>query len=263
MITIDTYKELEEYISAFNEKQLNLLIVVSKGGLGKTMLAEEILMHNGPLVFNGHVTPMGMYKELYQRNSEESDFICVFDDVDSLMLNKTNVALLKQLCDTREEKTIKYFTTSPNIGDIPSEFVTRCKVLMLMNDIKTDDKNLNALLTRAHLINFNPPDSEIIDHLRSFSEDTEIIDFIETYSPISKNLNLRVYKRAEELKNADLDWKKETISILGIDPDYVEVNTLLAKYKTDKERETHFSKSRPHYYRIKKALESKIKKQHA
>lgn len=259
MIEIQQYKELEEYIKAFNDKKLNLLIVVSKGGLGKTMLTEDALLYEAPLVFNGHVTPMGMYKELYNRNEEDKEFMCVFDDVDSLMLNKTNVALLKQLCDTREEKTIKYFTTSPNIGDIPSEFTTRCKVLMLMNDLKTEDKNLNALLTRAHLVSFIPPDVEIISHIEKFGDDTEIINFIKTYTPFSKNLNLRVYKKAEELKNAKLNWKKETISQLKVDNRLFEIDNLLHKYDKDEIREKKFSESRSQYYRFKKLFLSKNK----
>jgi hypothetical protein len=252
MITITTYKELQEYVNAFRQRQLNLLVIVSRGGLGKTFIAEETLMEEGPLIFSGHVTPMGLYKDLCDRNEEENKFICVFDDVDALLLNKTNVALLKQVCDTREEKTVKYCTTSPNLDEYPSEFTTSCKVLMLMNSIKTEDKNLNALLTRAHLIKFEPTNYEVIKHIEEFGGDEDILNFLKTYAPFSKVMNLRVYKRAEELKLSKLDWKKEIINVLDIDPSYVEVETLLKKYKTDKEREKKFSKSRPTYYRYKK-----------
>ncbi|MFA6089930.1 MAG: hypothetical protein WC755_08795, partial [Candidatus Woesearchaeota archaeon] len=113
MITIKTYKELYSYFDAFGKKELNLMIIVSRGGLGKTFIAEEALIEHAPLIFSGHVTPMSMFRELHNRNEEEKDFITVFDDVDTLFLNKTNVAILKQVCDTREEKTIKYFTSSP------------------------------------------------------------------------------------------------------------------------------------------------------
>jgi len=257
MITLKKYKELYEYFEAFGKKQLNLLIVVSRGGLGKTFIAEEALVQDGPLTFTGHVTPLGMYRELLTRNKEEKDFIVIFDDVDTLMLNKTNVALLKQLCDTRENKTIRYITSSPILAGQDSEFETSCKVLMLMNDIKTDDKNLNALLTRAHLINFDPPDTEILNQMKSFADDNEIIRFIEMYAPFSKSLNFRVYKRASELKKVKLDWKQEVINELKIDARLFEIETLLRKYKTDKERETHFTESRNTYYRYKKWFLSK------
>ncbi len=252
MITIKTYSELAEYMEAFGNKKLNLMIIVSRGGLGKTFIAEEKLMEQAPIVFTGHVTPLGMYKELLQRNREEKDFLVIFDDVDTLMLNKTNVALLKQLCDTREEKTIKYFTTSPILKSISAEFETSCKVLMLMNDLHTDDKNLNALLTRAHLVYFNPPDTEIITYLKTFGVEKDILNFIEKYARFSKTLNLRSYKRATELKAAKLNWKEEILDELNIDTRLFEIEQLLSKYKTDKEREEHFSESRPQYFRFKR-----------
>lgn len=257
MIKIKEYKKLYEYIEAFGNKKLNLLVIVSRGGLGKTFIAEEALIQQGPAIFSGHVTPLGMYKELLDRNNEERDFITIFDDVDTLLLNKTNVALLKQLCDTREDKTIRYYTTSPSLRGMPSEFETSCKVLMLMNDIKTEDNNLNALLTRAHLIKFEPSDLEIIKHLRTFGNDPNILNFIEIYAPFSKKLNLRVYKRAVELKESGLDWKQEIISELDVDKRLFEIEMLLKKYKTDKERENHFSDSRATYFRFKRIFLAK------
>lgn len=257
MITIKDYDKLQNYINAFSDKEFNLMIIVSKGGLGKTFMSEEALIHHGPLIFNGHVTPLGMYKQLLERNKEEKDFIVIFDDVDALMMNKSNVALLKQLCDTREEKTIKYHTTSPALKDIDSEFTTQCKVLMLMNDITTGDTNLNALLTRAHFLNFEPNNLEILKHMRTFSEDTEILDYIENhiaYSHLTKTLNLRVYKRATELKNAKLDWKEEILNELKIDGRLLEIEVLLKKYKTDIERAENFSKSRSTYFTYKNTL---------
>ena len=257
MVTIKDYEKLNKYMTAFGSKALNLMIIVSRGGLGKTFLAEEALMEEAPIIFTGHVTPLGMYKELLERNKEEQDFIVIFDDVDSLMLNKTNVALLKQLCDTREEKTIRYSTTSPILNENDKEFETKCKVLMLMNDVKTDDKNLDALLTRAHLIIFDPPDTDVIRHMKTFGKDNQILDFIETYAPFSKSLNLRVYKRAVELKEAGLDWRDEVVNELKIDNRLFQIESLLRKYDNDKDREEHFVDSRATYYRYKKLFLAK------
>jgi len=256
MIDTKTYKDYKQYMKAFKEKQLNLLVVVSRGGLGKTFISEEELLEEAPLVFTGHVTPMSMYKELYLRHQEEEDFLVIFDDVDALMLNKTNIALLKQLCDTREIKQLKYSTTSHSLH-IPKEFNTKCKVLMLMNDLNPKDPNLKALMSRAHLINFIPSDTEILANIRTFGEDKEILDFISVYAPFSKTLNLRVYKRAIELKEAKLDWHSTIINELNVDPLLLEVHQLLSKYKTDKERDKKFSGGRATYYRKKKLLLSK------
>ena len=244
-------------MKAFKQKKLNLLTVVSRGGLGKTFISEDELMEEAPLIFTGHVTPMAMYKALYERSYEEKDVIVVFDDVDALMLNKTNVALLKQICDTRETKTVKYFTSSGMLGDIPREFETKCKVLMLMNDVKPEDRNLKALMTRSHLVHFVPEDTEILSNMKEFGEDKAILDFIEIYASFSTSLNLRCYKRAVELKDSGLDWKTSIVNDLNVDLHFLEIHKLLKKYKTNKEREKHFSESRATYYRKLKYLLSK------
>jgi len=256
MIEIKTYKNLQRHLQAFKEKKLNLLTIVGKGGIGKTFISEDTLIEEAPLTFTGHVTPLSMYKELYERNREEKDFLVIFDDVDSLLLNKTNVALLKQLCDTREIKTLKYSSSSPSL-DVPKEFETKCKILMLVNELTHEDKNISALLTRSHLVNFIPNDLEILKNIKAFGEDNEIIKFIEIYAAFSNKLNLRVYKRAVELKDSKLDWQRSIVNDLQVDEKLLEMYKLLKKYKTDKEREKHFSESRATYYRCKKKLLSK------
>ena len=257
MITINSYEDYRKYMKAFKLKKLNLLTVVSRGGLGKTYMAEKELEDEAPLVFTGHVTPMSMYKAIYDRSRQEQDFIVIFDDVDSLMLNKTNVALLKQLCDTRETKTLAYYSSVAMLGSTPNNFETRCKVLMLMNDLNPADPNMKALMTRSHLVNFTPPDVEVLANMRTFGKDKEIFDFIGIYAPFSEALNLRCYKRAVELKDSGLDWKASIIDDLKIDPQLLEIYKLMKAYKTDKERVSHFTDSRPTYFRKKKFLLSK------
>lgn len=240
MLTIKTYKELQNFISAFGQKKLNLLIIVSRGGLGKTFIVEDALIEQAPLIITGHCTPLRLYMEVLERTKEEKDFILVFDDVDALLLNKDVVALLKQLCDTKEVKTIKYLTTSPILKKMPSEFETSCKVIMLMNTLKPEEPNVRALMSRAHLLNFTPPDKEIFDYMKNWATDKVILRFIEQYAPFSKALNLRVYVRAKELKNSKLNWKQEVVNVLKIDQKLFEISNLLKKYKTDKERVKEF-----------------------
>ena len=256
MLTIKSYKKLKEFIQAFAKKELNLLICVSRGGLGKTFITEDALIEQGPLIITGHVTPLKLYLEVLERTQEEKDFILIFDDVDSLLMNKDIVALLKQLCDTKEDKTIKYFTTSPILKNFPSEFETSCKVIMLMNNLNPQEPNVKALMSRAHLINFDPPDTEILEYLKGWAVDLSILKFIEKFAPFSKSLNLRTYVRAKELKNSKLDWKQEIINVLDVDVRLFEIQKLLKKYKTDKERFEEFNKrglgSRMTYFRYKK-----------
>ncbi|KKK60815.1 hypothetical protein LCGC14_3020600, partial [marine sediment metagenome] len=90
-----------------------------------------------------------------------------------------------------------------------------------------------------------------------FGKEKEILDFIAMYAPFSKTLNLRVYKRAVELRDAELNWKDEVVSELHIDYRMFVIEKLLRKYRTDLEREKNFPDSRATYYRFKKVFLSK------
>jgi len=257
MINITSYKELKEYITAFSKLKINFLTILSRGGLGKTFLVEEILAKNSPLVLNGHCTPLSLYKSLKYENELDTSFILVIDDVDGILHNDTNVAILKAVCDTKDKKTVKYTSTTRLLSESDKEFQTSCKTILLTNKLTVCDDNLTALITRANVINFNPSDIEILSFLKTFAKDKEIIKFIETYAKISKKLNLRVYARALELKNSNLNWKQEVLNSMEVNPTYAEFDELKSKYKTEKERITNFSLGRASYFRIKKILNSK------
>lgn len=254
MRNIKKYDELTKYINVFSKKDLNLLIVLSRGGLGKSTIMENELLKHNPLMFKGHVTPLSLYKQLYDRSEEENDFLLVLDDVDSLLNNKTNITLLKQICETKENKTVYYSSSTPLLGDRDQYFETSCKVIILLNDIETfaSDISLNALLSRAHILNFNPPSGEILEYMSEYAKDTKILEFIEKYAKASNNLNLRTYEKAEELKKAKLNWKDEITEGLQISKRLIEIDILLNRYDNDIERLKHFKGSRMTYYKAKK-----------
>ncbi|KKP48956.1 MAG: hypothetical protein UR41_C0020G0004 [Candidatus Woesebacteria bacterium GW2011_GWA1_33_33] len=122
---------------------------------------------------------------------------------------------------------------------------------------KPEDKNLQALMTRSHLMHFIPEDIEVLSNMKTFAKDKNILNFIEIYASFSNSLNLRCYKRAEELKNAGLNWKSSIINDLKVDSDLLAIHNLLIKYKTNTEREKHFKGSRMTFYRKLKILLSK------
>jgi hypothetical protein len=256
MLEIKTYSELKKYIKAFGQRKIGFLTILSRGGLGKSFLTEEILAEQAPLILNGHITPLSLYKTLQNENNEDKSFILVIDDLDGILHNKTNVAILKAVCDTKETKIVKYTSTTRLLSDDEKEFETNCKVILLANSLNIGNDDLTALATRANIINFCPPNIEILNFLKTFAEDKEIINFIAKYAKFSRNLNLRVYARAVELKRSLLDWQQEIINSMQIDKDLVEFENL-KKYKTDKERIEHFSKSKATYFRIKKILATK------
>src|SRR6516162_32079 len=98
-----TYARLEEYLAAFAEGHLNLLILVGEAGIAKTRTVRTVLGAAACWI-EGNATPFGMYAKLYRHR----DQFVVIDDVDSLYADRSGVRLLKCLCQTEAEKQVAW-----------------------------------------------------------------------------------------------------------------------------------------------------------
>lgn len=201
-IKITTYKELYSYVENTRDKNIGFLVIVSRGGLGKSQIIKKNTYPDATLVFKGHATPLSIYMSIYKHRNH----LIVFDDVDELTRNKTTVSLLKQICDTDAVKTLYYSSSATYEGmKIPPKFDTKNNVIILTNDLKKADKNLEAVWSRAIIVKFEPTKQEVINMLKEWATDKEILSFLEEKD--IKNLNARHYTRATELKMSGIDWK--------------------------------------------------------
>src|SRR3989344_1491093 len=130
-ITVRTYKELEFYIQMFRDGNCDLLIIESRGGLGKSSSVDKVMEQARHLKVSAHVTPLQFYILGY----EYKDCPIVLDDVDSLIINKDNIALLKQFAETKQVKEIMWNTTSQILIDteIPQKYETKSRALIICN----------------------------------------------------------------------------------------------------------------------------------
>jgi len=257
MIIVKSYSELVAFFKAFELGKINLLIVESKGGLAKTFMAESILAGSA-LFFKGHATPLSIYLKLLK---EDPDLI-VFDDVETLLRNKVNTTLLKQICDTRDVKIVNYHTTAKIRGkEVPESLTTTARTLILTNDLKRSGEDLKALLSRAHIVHFQPSMEEILLKLSLFDGvDDEVLMAIEMIKDKVDELNLRTYVKAKELKDSGLSWRKYLYQMCDVDSKlyvYKDIEELYPK-KSLKEKIKLFQKrtgkSERTYYTVKKLL---------
>jgi len=211
--TIKTYEELRKFFKAFNDGYLNFVIVKSRGGLGKTWHAEKMIDTRNSLWVNGHATPLSVYMKLAEQPSRT-----IFDDIDTLMANKTIVSLLKQICDTKEEKTVRYYSTAKVNGwEIPPEIKTTTKVLLICNKLNSGDENMEALLTRALVVDFEPTNFEVYAEIMKVYKERVVLDYVKQLLPIAQDLNFRVVKVALEMLKAKLDWQGYVRTELNVD----------------------------------------------
>jgi len=203
VLSLTSYDRLEAYLSAFAEGHFNLLILVGAGGLAKSRSVRAAL--NGKACWiEGNATPFGMYVKLYQHR----DQFVVIDDVDALYADRSGVRLLKCLCQTEEEKSVAWHSDARTLErrGIPREFTTKSRVIIICNDWKTLNKNVAALQDRGHVLLFKPSASEVHRKAGTWFDDPEIYQWFAANLHRVRELSLRQYVRAKELKAAGMDW---------------------------------------------------------
>ena len=262
---VETYEKLEIFIDRWIAGTIDLLIIQSEPGLGKSHLIKEKLKQAEHLAVNSHVTPLANYKQLYTNKNK----LVWFDDVYYIFLNKLNITLLKQLCETTEVKKVCYHTTSELIGEVPQEFTTTSKVLISCNEIEGNNPHLKAVKDRGFCITFIPTRKELLQkmrevainhHLLEDSEKQEVLNLIEYNHKNIKNLTLRDFVKGCQLyqyyKLKGIDWKQDFLNMLGLKEKLVKMNELLVKHENDKERLTEWKWSRQTFYCYKKLAET-------
>jgi hypothetical protein len=198
-----TYAKLLEYLTAFAQGHLNLVILVGQAGLAKSRIVRAVLGNRATWI-EGNATPFGMYEKLYRHR----DQFVVIDDVDSLYADRSGVRLLKCLCQTEDEKTVAWHSDARRLEKygIPREFVTRSRVIIIGNDWKTLNRNVAALQDRGHVLVFQPSAVEVHQKAGEWVEDQEVYAWFGVNLHRIREPSFRHYVRACELKAAGMDW---------------------------------------------------------
>jgi hypothetical protein len=197
------YGKLQEYLTAFAEGHLNLVILIGQAGLAKSRTVRAVLGNRATWI-EGNATPFGMYEKLYRHR----DQFVVIDDVDSLYADRSGIRLLKCLCQTEDEKTVAWHSDARRLEKrgIPREFVTKSRVIIIGNDWKTLNRNVAALQDRGHVLVFQPSALEVHQEAREWFNDEEIYAWFGANLHRIREPSFRHYVRAHELKAAGMDW---------------------------------------------------------
>jgi len=256
---IKKYDELQAYIEMFKKQKIDLLIIMSRGGLGKTSLLKNTMGKDDYVYINTHSTPLRTFQMLY----EKRDCPVIFDDIEHILKNQTFVSLLKTLSDTSDMKNLHYNTTSKAIGNIPEIFSTMSNVCILVNEFSVRNATLAPLIDRGHYIEFNPTKEEILKKIEEISKSqnmplTEkcVLDFVKENASMIEKLSIRTYIKAQQLYNYDqTKWKEWFMQEIGFDEKAIDYIKLKELYNTDEERLEHYKWSRATYFRVKSEVE--------
>ena len=167
----ERFSILEDMASATKNGDVRGMIVVGPPGVGKSFgitkrLAEDSLFDTmaGQTKFEvvkGAITPIGLYKKLYEFKEENS--VLVFDDCDSVLLDELMLNLMKAALDSGKKRTIHWNAESRVLAmeDIPNKFEFKGAVIFITNinfDTIRSKKlkdHLGALQSRCHYIDLS------------------------------------------------------------------------------------------------------------
>jgi len=250
MITITSYRELMDFVIAFGQGHLNMLVMCSRGGLGKSEAVQRELSDQDRVDIAGHETPLDLYRKMY----EGRDKLIVFDEIDDLLATAANVGLLKQICETRTVKRVQWGSTDKRAHEIDGgigHFHTRSRVCLLCNSFALFNSNVAALKSRGLAVQFLPSSQEILDKIKTFAGDTDILQFLDHFHECIPEFSLRTYGTLEDLKRAGLDWSRYAIAETNTPAKLMEIADLLCRFDTDVECVKNYSGSRRDYYNWK------------
>ena len=258
-ITIRSYEELNRFVNAFAAGHLNLLILVGSAGIAKSQSVRRAIGEAACWV-EGNASAFGIYTQLYQHRGE----LIIIDDVDCLYTDRAAVRLLKCLCQTDTEKSIAWHTAAAGTGELPNQFKTTSRVVIIANDWKTLDQNVAAVQDRGHLVMFEPTPEEVHRQVAEWFWDQTIYDWFGEHLHLIPDHSMRHYVRASELQAAGINWVGH---LLGEIPEKTRLVAELRadpSFSSEAERIEAFRKrgggSRATYFNHKKKLRSECGK---
>ncbi len=207
-----SYRELDQFVAAFADGLLNLLVILGRAGVQKSR-AVKAAVGGRACWIDGSATAFGLYQQLYRHR----DQAVVIDDVDGLYADRAAVRLLKCLCQSEPRKQLGWHSaaTGPQ-RQIPSSFETTSRVAILANEMRALNANVSAVLDRGHVLVFDPGPDEVHLRVAGWFWDQEIFDFVGRLLHLARPLSMRDYALTWELKRAGMDWRSWLLTRWGI-----------------------------------------------
>ena len=226
-ITIRTFAELVPYIDAFGRGCIEFLVIIGRPGLSKSTLLRSHLPASSCWV-KGNASPFKTYCKGFKFLNQP----IIFEDADPFLRNSAGSILLQQFTEHEGEKTPSWDTDSHRLKAlaIPSEYTTTSKVCLVTNNWRRLRVALAALEDRAIFVAFEPLALEVHQQVlqEKWFDDEEILAFMEANLWMNLTPTMRYYTKADQLKDANLNWKDYLRNQWLTDESLVHVAALLA-----------------------------------
>ncbi len=192
----DTLEHLEGLVQALIKGSFNALFVAGKGGTGKTQTVERVLHANGLsdgagyFKNTGSASASGIYTLLYHHRND----IILFDDSDGALNDIDARNILKAATDTKKVRKLVWnkkssFIWNPeevdakemedDLQSAPQYFDFKGRIIFVSNLPLSKLDPDGALRTRAFVINVDPTDEELYQHMAKILMDIKLEDGLE------------------------------------------------------------------------------------
>lgn len=216
----DVLEHLEGLVTGVIKGAFNALFVAGKGGTGKTQTVERVLAAHGLTDGQGYfkntgsASAAGVYTLLYHHRNE----IILFDDSDGALADQDARNLIKAATDTKKSRKLVWNKKSSFIFDPESEdpeayeddlnaapkfFDFHGRIIFISNLPLTKLDPDGALRTRAFVINVDPTDQELFDHMEKILFDINLEDGL-TLSKAQRENVLDIVKTSKRKNDVSL-----------------------------------------------------------
>ena len=218
----DVLEHLEGLVQGVIKGAFNALFVAGKGGTGKTQTVERVLHQHGLTDGNGYfkntgsASAAGVYTLLYHHRND----IILFDDSDGALADQDARNLIKAATDTKKIRKMVWnkkssFIFDPeaedpeayedDLGMAPKFFDFKGRIIFISNLplVKLDPDG--ALRTRAFVINVDPTDEELFEHMARILHDIKLEDGLSLSREQRENV-LKVVKTSK--RKGDVSLRK-------------------------------------------------------
>jgi hypothetical protein len=216
-VNVRDYAGLEKYLDIFKHRDIQVLFVLGEPGQAKSTLVKRAF--KDAQLIEARISAFQLYLTL----ESHRDSIFILDDTDSIFDDKELNRLLKCLCQTETVKRVSWSTANAQLEarNIPKEFDTRTRVIILANKVGQIGKRLASLEDRGLMIHFEPSVDEVLKLAKSFRGKRKIypkvLDFARSNRRYIAKLSLRSLISTTILKESGLsDWQEVFSKDLGV-----------------------------------------------
>lgn len=227
------YEGMWRYIDLVAEGYRDLLILISKAGLGKSYQTVHRLRNKGKKKGEDFVTKSGFTTplELYKTIADNPDKVIVLDDLEGVLSNKRSIAILKQAtwdAEKGDARMVEWDSNTDKLEDTDTSVEFTGQIIMCVNELPDNDR-FKPVRSRAVKYQLEFDHQEVADLLIEIAKDlqhknlekqarVDTAKWIAGNSSEDSNLDIRTLEKVLDFRDFSEDeWKEMARPVMNLE----------------------------------------------